>query len=367
MERCIIKLLEINKESLSFDDILLTPKFSAIKTRKDVNLRSRLYRDVYLDIPIISANMDTVTEFPMLQAMNNFGGIGICHRFMSPEEHLQIFKDFHNTCDYLDDAFIVSVGVKDEDLKRIELILNWARKCETEDRIGVCIDVAHGHHILMKEMIEKVRNSFGNIPIIAGNVCTYIAAKHLIVAGVDAIKIGVGPGSACQTRTVTGCGVGQLTAIMEVARACNQFSERPAVIADGGIRNSGDIVKCLAAGADTVMMGSLLAGTNETPGEIVEYNGRKYKKYRGMASSGAMKKIGRENTTPEGVEGLVPLKGSVKSVIDDLVGGIRSGLSYLGVDSISSLHKSNIQATKITQNGYNESVPHMTLNSENII
>lgn len=358
-------MLFINKEeSLTFDDILLTPKFSAIKSRENVNLKTRLYRNVYLDIPIISANMDTITEEMMMGAMASAGGLGIVHRFMNKAKHIKQIQQVYQEHDRKIPA-IISVGIKDEDLTRIELGKNIF-----DDNLGVCIDVAHGHHQSVLDMIAKIRDKFGDIPIIAGNVCTWMAANELAYAGADAIKVGVGGGSVCVTRGVTGCGVAQLQAILDCVSVVNNYNKmhdkNVTVISDGGIKSSGDIVKALAAGVDTVMLGSLLAGTDETPGELINVEGKFYKKFRGMASTGAMSTINSRKKTAEGVECLTPSKGSVYDVIQELCGGIKSGLSYLGCDSIEQLHKTDVSASRITINGFKESVPHSLDSKGNI-
>jgi IMP dehydrogenase len=284
---------------LTFDDVLIVPAKSAVRSRKDPALNARLTRNHCLELPFVSANMDTITESPMAIAMNNLGGIGILHRFMSLEQQLNEVRMAREAgCTRL----AASIGVNDDGRTRAESLVKAGVNILT-------IDIAHGHCDAMIDILKWLRDRFGNsVDLIAGNVATPDATRDLIEAGADAIKVGIGPGSMCTTRVITGCGVPQLSAVawcVDAARAYNI-----PVIADGGLKSSGDIVKALAAGAETVMLGSLLAGTLETPGSI--HFGKKY--YRGMASRSAQvswRGTLPEGMAPEGESTSVPVKGHV--------------------------------------------------------
>lgn len=333
------------REGLTFDDVLLAPVGSSIYSRKNVDLTSRLFKETYIKTPIISANMDTVTEHLMAETMNALGGLGIIHRFLSADKHLDQIKT-------LNGIRILTIGVKPEDLNLLEKALDHID--------GVLIDVAHGHSDRVIKLINRIINDY-DVPIIAGNVATYEGVRDLVWAGADAIKVGVGPGSVCTTRIVTGCGVPQLTAIMDARRAIDQYhnpGSMPTLIADGGIRTSGDIVKALAAGADTVMIGSLFAGTDEAPGaRLIGSDGKYYKTYRGMASKSAQLSIGVDRTA-EGVEVATPYKGSVYPIFNELIDGIKSGLSYLNCHSIAELKQADIVMYRMSHAGHIESHPH---------
>ena len=337
-------------EGLTFDDVLLAPKGSGVYSRKNVDLTANLFGSININTPIISANMDTVTEHMMADTIQALGGLGLIHRFLKPDEQLRQIK-------LLNGVRILTIGVKPEDLKTLERALDYID--------GVLIDVAHGHSDRVVQLIQKIKHDY-DIPVIAGNVATYQGARDLVMAGADSIKVGVGPGSVCTTRIVTGCGVPQLTAIMEVRRAIDMTRGpheastgfEPTLIADGGIRTSGDIVKALAAGADTVMIGSLFAGTDEAPGaKLVGPDGKHYKTYRGMASKNAQLSIGVDRTA-EGVEVTIPYKGSVIPIFNELVDGIKSGLSYLNCHSLAELREADIEMYRMSHAGFVESHPH---------
>ncbi|MBI2183412.1 MAG: IMP dehydrogenase [Thaumarchaeota archaeon] len=465
---------------LTFDDILLVPKKSIVSSRREIDTKTKLSRKIDLNIPIVSANMDTVTESAMAIAIAQLGGIGIIHRFMSIEQQVsEVLKvkrsesilierpytmaadrtlgeakemmSEHNVSGLLiiensklqgiltsrdiifeddldkkvselmtprskmvtaeegisiDEAkemlrthkieklpildkegklkgLITSkdivkrreypqatkdskgrlrvgaaIGVKDDFLRRAEALI----EAETD---ALVLDIAHGHSENALRAIARVRDKFGDVELIAGNVATSEGTRELIDIGVDAVKVGVGSGSICITRIVTGAGVPQLTAVMNCAEAAAE-KDIP-LIADGGIRNSGDMTKALAAGASTVMIGSLLAGTDESPGVTILRNGRRYKVTRGMASIGAtmgrqLREKGKldeglEEVVPEGVEALVPYRGSASEVINHLVGGLKSGISYSGGKNITDL-KHNAEFIRITEAGLKESMPH---------
>ena len=342
------------ENGLTFDDVLIVPKRSSIYSRKGVSLRTRLVGDLTLELPIISANMDTVTELEMARAMAEVGGIGVIHRFMEdPELHADWVSRTPG-------HRFLAIGVKESDLQKIPLV---------EGLDGVVIDVAHGHSDRVLETIGAVRERHPGLWVVAGNVASAEGAWDLLEAGAHAVKAGVGPGAVCTTRIVTGCGMPQLTAVLKVRAAIDRWwdGERrkarpraehpPALIADGGIRNSGDIAKALAAGADSVMIGSLFAGTDEAPGAVVRENGKAFKLYRGMASAGAMQKVGADRT-PEGISTLIPHKGSVKALVAELEGGIRSALSYCNSASIADMHQQTIEMIKVSAASQRENLPH---------
>ncbi|MBM3268874.1 MAG: guanosine monophosphate reductase [Candidatus Sericytochromatia bacterium] len=348
----------IDTPALTFDDVLIVPKRSSVYSRKQVSLRTRLVGDLEIGLPFISANMDTVTELRMAEAMHDLGALGIIHRFLPEDEHVALMNRIPG-------LRILAIGVKPADLRKISRI----------DRLsGVLIDVAHGHSDRVIEIIGRVREEHPDLWIIAGNVATAEGAWDLLDAGAHAIKVGVGPGAVCTTRIVTGCGVPQLTAIMKARAAIDRWwdverrkdkprtSLSPTLIADGGIRNSGDVVKALVAGANSVMIGSLFAGTDESPGEVVTRDGRAVKLYRGMASAGAMEVIGVERT-PEGVETYVPWQGPVATLLRDLEGGVRSGLSYTNSESVADLHQQTIEFIKVSGSAKQESLPHAAFRS----
>jgi len=312
------------KEALTYDDVLLVPQYSDVESRKEVDIHNMLDKSRKLLVPIISSPMDTVTEEEMAIAMSYAGGLGIVHRYNTIEEQAKIIKAL---CDRSTRNVGAAVGVTGDYEDRATALYDAGARL-------LCLDVAHGHHALVKKSLHKLREMFGDtVHLMAGNVATREGYEALSDWGADSVRCNIGGGSICSTRIQTGHGVPGLQTIMDCAN-----SDRPAkIIADGGIKNSGDMVKAIAAGADFVMIGSLLAGTSEAPGEIVINNsGGKYKLYRGMASFDAQKDWrGRMTSAPEGVSTTVPCKGSVKDIIYDLGMGIRSGLSYSGARSIS--------------------------------
>lgn len=348
----------VNEEAFTFDDVLLQPQYNEIKSRKDVSLKTKLTKSIEIDIPIISSNMDTVTESVMAKKMHHLGGIGIIHRFMTIENTIECLQSMHPV-----QRFIVSIGFNDDFEKRMTVYREF-------QVAAICVDVAHGWCDRMFDMIKRIKDFYPEVDVIAGNVASPDAAADLCRVGADAIKVGIGPGSMCTTRLVTGCGVPQLTAIMECAEIA-KIVDVP-IIADGGIKTSGDIVKALAAGASSVMLGSLLAGTDETPGEIIKENkgflygrpiydsigAKKYKKYRGMASKDCMTGWkGDYHAAPEGESKLIECKGPAENIIKDLLGGIRSGMTYCGASTIEEL-QNNAVFRKVTGNTLIENKPH---------
>jgi IMP dehydrogenase len=307
--------------------------------------------------------MDTVTESTMAIGMAKAGGIGILHRNLSIEDQVLHVKRAREQ-----GIVGAAVGVGEDGFARAQAIIEAGVSV-------VVVDTAHGHHRAVLDAIERIKKQYPTIEIIGGNVATRAGAQALINAGADAVKVGVGPGSICTTRVVAGVGVPQISAIMEAHKAC-VTADIP-LIADGGLQYSGDIVKAIVAGADTVMLGSLLAGTDESPGELIEIDGRKYKSYRGMGSLGAMQSRGEQKSyskdrymqddvlsedklVPEGIEGKVRYKGSVTSTVHQLVGGLRSGMGYAGAPDIATLKRKG-QLIQITSAGLQESHPHDVL------
>ena len=336
--RISLMTLMNNGRGLSFSDVQLLPDYSTCQSRKQISTATRLVGDIRMDIPLISSNMDTVTERKMMDAMNEMGGVGFPHRFMDNIDQLKMFIGFKGTK-------VFSIGVKERDF---ELIANPALRLNLQNMDAFCIDVAHGHCENVKNMIEHIKHHFPDKFVIAGNVCTYQGAYALCYWGADGIKAGVGNGAVCLTKNKTGCGAPQLTAVLNGRRAIDDFwrekggEYKPTLISDGGVREHGDIVKALVFGADSVMIGSLFAGTEETPGDMIK--GKKI--YRGMASRGAQRSIGVERS-PEGVEMEVDYKGSVIPIVKEMCEDIRSGLSYLGVNSIEELRDSYIRYLEI--------------------
>lgn len=330
---------------LTYDDVLIVPSKSAVRSRKDPSLATRLTRNHRLGIPFVSANMDTVTESAMAIAMNAIGGVGILHRFMPIEEQI---REVHAMRDAGLKIIAASIGVNEEGRER-------AGKLVGEGANVLTVDIAHGHSTAMIETLEWLRAKFKDqVDIIAGNVATPEATVELIKAGADAIKVGIGPGSMCTTRVITGCGVPQLTAVAWCAQAARDHGVP--VIADGGLRASGDAVKALAAGAESVMLGSLLAGCLETPGPI--HYGKKY--YRGMASRAAQVSWRGglpEGMAPEGESTSVPVKGSVRDVVMELAGGLRSGMSYINAADLTEIPE-RARFMEMSPNGYRESIAH---------
>ncbi len=329
---------------LTFDDVLIVPAKSDVRSRKDPSLGTQLTKNKWMEMPIISANMDTVTESAMAIAMNQLGGVGILHRFMTIEDqvkHVEKMKaqGLKNIS--------ASIGVNDDYQDRARSLIKAGVNILT-------IDIAHGHSIQMFETVKWCKDNFSSIDIIAGNVATPEATENLIQSGADAIKVGIGPGSMCTTRIITGAGVPQLTAIALCSEVAKEY--RVPVIADGGIKTSGDIVKAFAAGASSVMLGGMLSGTIETPGEIK--NGKK--QYRGMASKSAQVSWRGgvpEGMAPEGESTLVSVKGHVNDVILELSGGIRSGMSYINAVQVSEICD-KARFIEMTSSGMFESRAH---------
>ena len=470
------------KEGLTFDDVLLVPKRSPVISRTQTDLKTKLSRNITINIPLVSANMDTITESGMAIALAREGGIGIIHRFMTIGDQVdEVLRVKRSESVMIEQPYTIKDDVKVYDAKKMMLEYGVSGLLvETEDRIldgiitnrdiifeknmerkvaelmtknvitakygttmeqakeilhkhrieklpvvddkkrivglitskdimkmdqypsaskdkkgrllvgaavgvkgdflertealldagadTIIVDIAHGHSDNAINTVNMIKKAFPNCELIAGNVATGEGARDLITAGVDAVKVGVGSGSICITRVITGSGVPQLTAVTESVKVSREY-DIP-IISDGGIRTSGDTTKALAAGASSVMVGSMFGGTDESPGKTLVKNGKKFKMYRGMASFYAS--LGRKyreeglqvvdsddlnDYVPEGVEAMVPYKGSVVEIIRQLVGGLRSGLSYCGAKTISEM-QNNAEFIKITPAGYIESQPH---------
>lgn len=469
---------KLNGLALTFDDVLILPAYSDILPR-DVDLRTRFTKNININIPIVSAAMDRVTESRLAIALARQGGIGIIHKNLTAESQaeevdkvkrsesglitnpitlsedatiqdvLNVTEKYHISgvpitrngkligiitnrdirfiTDYSEKVFNVMTKdnlitakegisineakeilkqrkvekllIVDEDfnlrglitIKDINKMLEYPNSCKDEKgrlRVGaavsvskdaftriellqkcgvdvIVIDSAHGHSKGVIELLRKIKDKYPDLEVVAGNVATPEGTYELIKEGAGAVKVGVGPGSICTTRIIAGCGVPQLTAIMMCAETADQYNIP--IIADGGIRYSGDITKAIAAGASSVMLGNLLAGLDESPGELIFYGGRQYKEYRAMGSLEAMKEGGgeryfQENTAPaklvpEGIVGRVPYRGKLQDFVYQLVGGLRSGMGYAGAHNIEELRK-NSKFVKITSTGVKESHPH---------
>ena len=340
---------------LTYDDVLLVPQWSDVLPA-EVSLKTHLTRRSALSIPVLSSAMDTVTELTMALTLARLGGMGVLHRNLTPEDQAEQVRRFKTEEPGL--PIGAAVGTSDADLARADGLK--AAGCDV-----VVVDTAHGHSIGVLRRVEQLKGRLEGVEILGGNVATPEATEALIEAGADGVKVGVGPGSICTTRVVAGVGVPQLSAVMECAAAA--ATHGISIIADGGLTKSGDIVKALAAGATTVMLGSLLAGTDEAPGDRVKVGGRHYKSYRGMGSVGAMEQgsagryfqegVAKDKLVAEGVEGLVPYGGSVTEKLHQLLGGLRAGMGYTGSATLSDLRQ-RAKFVRITSAGLVESRTH---------
>lgn len=359
------------KKGLTFDDVLLIPAESHVLPN-EVKLDTKLAPNLQLHIPLISAGMDTVTEGNMAIAMAENGGLGVIHKNLSIEAQVEeVKKAKGKTVDpnlphpAVDDQgrllAAAAVGVTSDTFERAESLLEAGAD-------AIVIDTAHGHSAGVLRKIKEIREHFPNATLIAGNVATGEGTAALFDAGVDVVKVGIGPGSICTTRIVAGVGVPQITAIYDAASVAQKYGKK--IIADGGIKYSGDVVKALAAGGNAVMLGSMFSGTTEAPGTIFTNEGKQFKSYRGMGSVGAMSQqhgssdryfqggVNEANKlVPEGVEALVPYKGDVSNIIYQIDGGLRAGMGYVGAGTIKELIE-NSQFVQITNAGLRESHPH---------
>ncbi|MDC0385764.1 IMP dehydrogenase [Pelagibacteraceae bacterium] len=346
--------METIKEALTFDDVLLLPKYSNILP-SNTNIFLKLTKKISLKVPFLTSAMDTVTESKMAIAIAKEGGLGIIHRNLDIKKQSDEIKKVKNKKLYVGAA----IGTNKDDLER-------ANSLASNGVDLIVIDTAHGHSEKVIKTLNKIKKIIKNIPVCVGNIATGEAAKKLYNSGADIIKVGIGPGSICTTRMVAGIGVPQISAIMDVKKALNKKNIK--IISDGGIKFSGDIAKALAAGADAIMMGSIFAGTDESPGKKFKSNGKIYKQYRGMGSIGAMS-AGSANRyfqknykdkakfVPEGVEGRVEYKGKVSKIIYQLQGGLRSSMGYIGAKNLKEINK-KAKFVKITKAGFYESMVH---------
>ena len=342
------------KETLTFDDVLMLPRYSNILPT-NTNISLTLTKKIILKVPFLSSAMDTVTESNMAIAMARAGGIGIIHRNLNIKNQSKEVKKVK-----IKNLLVgAAIGTNQEDLER-------ARSLQNNGVDLIVIDTAHGHSEKVLKILSLLKKINNKIPICVGNIATGEAAKKLYNAGADIIKVGIGPGSICTTRMVAGIGVPQISAIMDVKKSLNK--KKIKIISDGGIKFSGDIPKALAAGADGIMMGSIFAGTKESPGKKFRIKGKLYKQYRGMGSIGAMSSGSanryfqknykdKSKFVPEGVEGRVEYKGNVSKIIYQLKGGLRSSMGYIGAKNLKDIKK-NAKFIKITKAGFYESMVH---------
>lgn len=334
------------KEALCFDDILLVPQHSSVKSRHEVDLNMSIgygKKKVNLYTPVIASPMDTVCDVEMCKAMAIRGGLGILHRYMTYQD--QIIKSQELIEGHY--GFGVAIASNNGFLAQADNLYN----------IGVrlfLVDTANGHSDYAINAVKQLSSALPDAHIMAGNVATYDGFKRLADAGADSVRVGIGGGSVCTTRIVSGHGVPTAQSVSEIAL---QNEYQCSIIADGGIRNSGDMVKAFALGADAVMLGSMLAGTDEAPGEMFESNGVVVKHFRGMASANAQIDFTGQLSVSEGVSTTIHYKGSVNDILDQIRGGLGSGCSYSGVDNLASLHIRS-EAIKVSPLSINESKPH---------
>lgn len=358
------------KEGITFDDVLLIPAESHVLP-DEVDLSVQLAPNLKLNVPFLSASMDTVTETEMAKTMAQNGGLGVIHKNMTTDKQASMVaavKAIENDATKFPNAAVdannhllvaAAVGVTSDTSERAHALLDAGAD-------AIIIDTAHGHSAGVLRKVAQIREELPDATLIAGNVATGEGTRALFEAGVDVVKVGIGPGSICTTRVVAGVGVPQLTAVYDAAAVAREFGKP--IIADGGMKYSGDIVKAIAAGGNAVMFGSMFAGTDEAPGDIIEGGGKKYKSYRGMGSLAAMEKGSKDRyfqgsvneankLVPEGIEARVAYKGSVNDIIFQMVGGLRSGMGYTGSANIQALID-NAQFVRISNAGLRESHPH---------
>jgi IMP dehydrogenase len=346
--------MEVIKEALTFDDILLLPRYSNILPSETL-IESNLSKKIKLKVPFLSSAMDTVTESKMAIAMAKSGGIGIIHR------NLSIKKQSEEVCKVKKLNLLVgaAMGTSKDDLKRAKTLIDSGIDL-------LVIDTAHGHSKKVLDTLSKIKKISSKISLCVGNIATAEAARKLYNSGADILKVGIGPGSICTTRMIAGIGVPQITALRDVKKAIQGKNVK--IISDGGIKFSGDIVKAIASGADAIMMGSIFAGTDESPGKKFKIRNKYFKVYRGMGSIGAMS-AGSSNRyfqknhkdkskfVPEGVEARVEFKGEVEKIIYQLQGGLKSSMGYIGAKNLKEIKK-NAKFIKITKAGFYESMVH---------
>ncbi len=333
------------RETLTFDDVLLVPQYSQIQSRSSISLEQDMPKAIKTALPIVSSPMDTVTESEMATSLSLAGGIGIVHRYNSIENQVKIVQDAVSQGAKNIGA---AIGVSGDFEERAEELYDAGANI-------LCIDIAHGHHTLMQQAIKAVRDVLGDsVHIMAGNVATLQAFEDLSDWGADSIRVGVGGGSICSTRVMTGHGLPTLQSVID----CAKSDSNALLIADGGIKQTGDIIKAIAAGADMVMLGSMLAGTDESPGETFYVDGVKCKSYRGMASAAAQIDWRGHVASEEGVSHRVTTKGPVNNILNSIEKALRSGMSYSGAANLS-VFRAKADMVKITQASLVESRPHI--------
>ena len=345
--------MRTNNTALTYDDIQLIPNFSEINSRQEIELFTQLTTNYNIRVPLIASPMDTVCDHVMAIAMAKMGGVGCIHRFMTIEEQsleVSITNRQVNNQDTKEEwdstiPVMAAIGANGDYLERArELVKNGANV--------ILIDVAHGHHLFVKDALEQLKKHMpSHVDIIAGNIATRQGAIDLINWGADALRVGIGGGSLCTTRIKTGFGVPNVTSLTEIAEVSNV-----PIIACGGIKSSGDIAKALAVGASSVILGSLLAGTKEAPGAIIEKQNGLYKRYRGAASLETKVTHGQATRNVEGESTVIPFKGGVKFIVDGLLDGLKSALSYAGARNLTEFHPDYIV---VSQAGVNEARPHL--------
>ena len=335
------------KQYLTYDDVQILPKYSEVKHRSICNTETRITKNYKLDIPIVSSPMDTITEYEMAYQLSKLGGMGIIHRFLSIEEQSKIIDELNTH------MVGAAIGVTGDFIER-------AQELSSVGVPIICIDVAHGHHKLVKEAMRRLKNEVkGTFDILVGNIATKESARDLCRWGADGLRIGIGGGSLCSTRIQTGVGVPMVSSLLDCVTVADEYDVP--CMADGGIRSIGDVCKGLACGADTIMLGSLLSGTKETPGSITKQgqwpNEILQKKYRGSASLDSKIDRGEEKNV-EGYSTTIIYKGKVKRVISDILDGLRSSMSYVGANTINE-YQSHAELIQITNAGIVEAKPHL--------
>ena len=332
------------KEIYAYDDVVLVPQYSDIRSRSEIDLSIKLNEKITLSLPIISSPMSTITETNMANAMNELGGLGIIHRYNTIDYQRKLLS-------YVKENKAAAIGITGDYKERLSALVDEGLEI-------VCLDVAHGDHIMMEECIQFVKETYPHLYIIAGNVATADGFERLVNAGAHAIRVSIGSGSICTTRIQTGHGIPTLQALIDCNERRKILRSDVLLIADGGIKNSGDIVKSLAAGADLVILGSLLSGTYESPGRVFRKDGKSFKKYAGMASKEAQLKGRGYYNSIEGVSTIVRFKGNVSKTIEELQTNIKSGLSYSGARNIKELQEVAI-FVKQTTSSHGEGLPHI--------
>ena len=332
---------------ICFDDVLMVPQYSEVLSRSSVDLKMHVGGRTWLDLPVIASPMDTVCEKDMAIAIAESGGIGIIHRFMSAKKQIKMVEEVfsYNNLNLLVGAALSTTFTEEHVEKLVKAGVSM-----------LLIDTANGHSRMAIDAVIRLKNIVGDdVHIMAGNVATIEGYIALDVAGADSIRVGIGGGSMCTTRIVSGHGIPTLSSIINVREAKDKFGLNAAIVADGGIRNTGDMVKAFAAGADSVMLGSMLAGTDESPGSLHFKGDKKFKSFRGMASKEANKD--KDIAVAEGVSTMIPYKGSVKDIFKDIRGGLGSGCSYSGVDYLCNLYQESMYV-RVSPLSVKESMPH---------